>query len=90
MKWSILIHRKDLKLRVEGRKTEATYCSLAHHFGPHSHRHGRRRTVEEHTPHYDTGTDPYYSAVLKKTQPKIAKKIDLVMMSCYGWNSFFS
>lgn len=62
----------DKRRGDEGRK-ETTYCSLAHHFGPHSRRHGHRRSVEEHTPHYDIGTGLYCSAVLKRTEKETKK-----------------
>lgn len=58
---------------IEGEE-RVTYCSLSHHFGPHSHRHGHRRSVEEHTFHYDMETSLYCSAVLKKTDQKYKKR----------------
>lgn len=70
---------RELQVNLSGRgcescglikREEANYCSLAHHFGLHSHHHGHTRSVEEHTPHYDTGTGPCCSAVLKKTQQR--------------------
>lgn len=53
--------------------TASTYCSLTHHFCPHSHRHGHRRKSVEHTCHYDTGTGLCCSAVLK-TQSKYRER----------------
>lgn len=51
----------------------STYCSLTHHFCPHSHRHGHRRKSVEHTCHYDTGTGLRCSAVLQ-TQSKYRER----------------
>lgn len=100
VKRRIWTHRKDhrvidsyILVKMSGirqtvgfdRKMEATYCSLAHHFGLHSHRHGHRHSVEEHTPRYDIGTGLYCSAVLKKTHQKKEKKT-LVITSCCWWH----
>lgn len=74
------------------RKTKATYCSLARHFGLHSHRHGHRHNVEEHTPRYDIGTGLYCSAVLKKTHQKKEKKALVITSRCWWhcilWNAW--
>jgi len=55
-------------------ETGNTYCSLARHFGLHSHRHGHRHSGEEHRVHYDIETGPHCSAVLKKTEQKVDKR----------------